>query len=71
MKKKLAIAFLFFFTLALTAPVMAGTLTQEPEKKECANKSAECDKKKSECDSTKKASCDKAEKKACCDKEKK
>ncbi len=80
MKKKLALVFMFVFTLGLTAPIMADTMIQEPAKKENCEKKAECDKtkkaecteaKKAECDKTKTADCDKATKKACCDKEKK
>ena len=72
MKNKLALAFLFVFTLGITAPIMADTMIQEPAKKENCEKKAECtETKKAECDKAKKAECDKAEKKACCDKEKK
>ncbi len=72
MKKKLALVFMIVFTLGLTAPIMANTMIQEPEKKENCEKKAECtETKKAECDKAKKAECDKAEKKACCDKEKK
>lgn len=78
MRKKLALSLMFVFTLALTAPVMANTMIQEPEKKENCEKKVECTKtkaecseaKKAECDKTKKAECDKATKKECCDKAK-
>ena len=73
MKRKLAISFLFVFTMAIAAPVFANTLPQDPEKKECAEVKKECnksDEKKAECAEAKKE-CDKsAEKKACCDKKK-
>ncbi|MFW6043785.1 MAG: hypothetical protein ACOCPW_05465 [Marinilabiliaceae bacterium] len=59
MKRKLALSFLFMFTLGLTAPVMSNTMMQEPEKQECEKKEKkDCDKEKKECDK-------KAEKKDC------
>lgn len=71
MKRKLAISFLFVFTMAVAAPAFANTLPQDPQKKECTETKKECDKsaeKKAECAEKEKA-CDKsAEKKACCDK---
>ncbi len=60
MKRKLAMSFLFVFTLALSAPVMSNTMVQEPEKKECEKKSE-----KKDCDKKEKKACDKAEKKEC------
>jgi hypothetical protein len=47
--------------MGLSAPAFAGTMMQEPEKKEACEKKAECDKEKKEA----------CEKKAECDKEKK
>lgn len=66
MKKRLAISFLFVFSLAIAAPAFANALPQEPQKTETKK---ECDKAaKKECDKAeKKADCT-AEKKACCDK---
>jgi hypothetical protein len=63
MKKKLAIACLIVFAMGLSAPAFAGTMMQEPEKKEACEKKAECDKeKKAECCKEKKAECDKEKK---------
>lgn len=70
MKKRLAISFLFVFTMAMAAPVYANALSQDPQKTETCEKKKECDKteKKAEC-CDKKKECDKtAEKKACCEK---
>lgn len=65
MKRKLALSFLFVFTLALSTPVMSDAMIQEPEKKEA------CDKKeKKDCDKKEKKACDKAEKKECDKKDK-
>lgn len=59
MKRKLAMSFLFVFTLALSTPVMSNAITQEPEKKECEKKCEKAEKKdKKECEK-------KAEKKEC------
>ena len=58
MKRKLALSFLFVFTLALASPVVSEAMNQDPQKTE---KKA-CDKKKSCCDKKKKAC---GEKKAC------
>ncbi len=52
MKRKLALSFLFVFTLALTTPVVSEAMNQDPqktEKKECEKKKA-CSEKKKECD---------------------
>lgn len=79
MKRKLALSFLFVFTLAITAPVVGNSVIQEPVKKENCEKKAECSEtkkaecteaKKAECSEAKKANCDKATK-AECDKAKK
>ncbi len=51
MKRKLALSFLFVFTLALASPVVSEAMNQDPQKTE---KKA-CDKKKSCCDKKKKA----------------
>jgi len=60
MKSKLALSFLFVFTLGLSTPVMSNAMMQEPEKQEeCQKKEKkDCDKEKKECDK-------KAEKKEC------
>lgn len=72
MKRKLALSFLFVFTLALSAPVMSEAMVQEPEKKECEQKNECCKKEKAECDKkAEKAECDKKAEKKECDKEKK
>ncbi len=55
MKRKLALSFLFVFTLALTTPVISEAMNQDPqktektEKKECEKKKA-CSEKKKECE---------------------
>ncbi len=66
MKRKLALSFIFVFTLALSAPVMSNAMMQEPEKKECEKK---CEKKAKECDKQEKKECDKKVEKKECDKE--
>ncbi|MFW6352609.1 MAG: hypothetical protein ACOC2E_09485 [Bacteroidota bacterium] len=71
MKRKLALSFLFVFTLALSAPVMSEAMTQEPEKKECEKKAPCAKKEKAECDKAEKKDCDKKVAKKDCDKEKK
>jgi hypothetical protein len=60
MKRKLALSFLFVFTLAFSAPVLTNAMIQEPEKKECEKKEPCSEKEKKE-----KKECDKAEKKEC------
>lgn len=63
MKRKLALSFLFMFTLGLTTPVMSNAMMQEPEKQEeCEKKCDKEEKEKKDCD--KKAE-EKAEKKDC------
>ena len=59
MKRKLALSFLFVFTLAISAPVMTNAMPQDPEKKECTKKE------KKECSKKEKKECTKAEKKEC------
>ena len=72
MKRKLALSFLFVFTLALSAPIMSEAMIQEPEKKECEKKEPCCKKeKKADCDKAEKKECDKKAEKKECDKEKK
>lgn len=70
MKRKLALSFLFVFTLALSTPVMSDAMTQDPEKKECTKKEKKecCKKEKKECDKAEKKECDKKKKE--CDKDK-
>ena len=60
MKRKLALSFLFVFTLGLSTPVMSNAMMQEPEKQEECEKKG--DKEKKDCDQ--KAE-EKAEKKDC------
>ncbi|MFO8001796.1 MAG: hypothetical protein R6U46_11170 [Marinilabilia sp.] len=62
MKRKLALSFLFVFTLGLSTPVMSNSMMQEPEKEECEKK---CDKEEKE-----KKDCDKKAEKKDCDKDK-
>lgn len=68
MKKTLALSFLFAFVFAISSPIMASDLTQEPEKKEqkCdKKKKSECKKEKKCCSEKKSGECSKkkAEKK--------
>ncbi len=63
MKRKLALSFLFMFTLGLSTPVMSNAMMQEPEKQEECQK--KCDKEEKE-----KKDCDKKAEKKECDKEK-
>jgi hypothetical protein len=60
MKRKLALSFLFVFTLGLSTPVVSNAMMQEPEKQECEKK----------CEKEQKKECEKKEKKEC-EKEKK
>lgn len=71
MKRKLALSFLFVFTLALSAPVMSEAMIQEPEKKECEKKAPCTKEEKKDCDKAEKKDCDKKAEKKDCDKEKK
>ncbi len=60
MKRKLALSFLFVFTLALANPIISEAMNQEPqktEKKACDKKKPCCEKKEKSCDEKK--SCDK------------
>ena len=57
MKSKLALSFLFVFTLGLSTPVMSNAMMQEPEKQE-------------ECEKKEKKGCDKKAEKKECDKDK-
>ncbi|MGM0376899.1 MAG: hypothetical protein ACQEQ0_08985 [Bacteroidota bacterium] len=63
MKRKLAMSFLFVFTLGLSTPVMSNAMMQEPEKQEECEK--KCDKEEKE-----KKDCDKKAEKKDCDKDK-
>ncbi|MDR2928184.1 MAG: hypothetical protein LBV41_08315 [Cytophagaceae bacterium] len=71
MKKKLALAFLFMFSLAVVAPSFANTLPQEPVKteKKAVKKAKKSEAKKVEAAAPKEIHCNKKE--ACCDKGKK